>query len=229
MRLVDDPGWSGWSCPQAECARGEGLDGEPVAAQRRHQVTDIEARTAPKVTEYVAQAKQCPCCGTVTEGELPAHGAGRGPASGRRPARRPRTWSPGIFLPVYRATLLLCRLGPAGLGGVDGRDPGEGRRADRGAAGSWSGCGSCCGPRRRCMRTRLRARTGGGMAYVHLACTTYLAHMPHRGPVPRRAIDAGGVLPGYSRGDRPRTATTPGTGTSPIALHAWCGAHLLRT
>jgi hypothetical protein len=44
-----------------------------VAAQRRHRVTDIAQAPAPKVTEHVAQAMQCPCCGTVNEGELPAH------------------------------------------------------------------------------------------------------------------------------------------------------------
>ncbi len=50
-----------------------GLAGAPVTAQRRHQVTDIELASAPKITEYVAQAKECPGCGTVTEGALPAH------------------------------------------------------------------------------------------------------------------------------------------------------------
>jgi transposase len=69
MLLVDDP-HERLEFPPAACRGcGAGLAAEPVAAQRRHQVTDIEPAPAPKVTEYVAQAKQCPCCGTVTEGE----------------------------------------------------------------------------------------------------------------------------------------------------------------
>jgi hypothetical protein len=44
-----------------------------VTAQRRHQVTDIAPAPAPKVIEYVAQAKQCAGCGTVTAGELSSH------------------------------------------------------------------------------------------------------------------------------------------------------------
>src|ERR1035437_3404755 len=46
------------------------------------------------------------------------------------------------------------------------------------------------------------ARAGGGMRYVHLACTAYLSMM-HTGDRSAPAIDAGGVLAG-------------------------CGSHLLR-
>jgi transposase len=72
MRLVDDPDERFWYPPEACRACGAGLDGEPVLAQRRHQVTGI-GPAPPKVTEHVAQARRCPCCGTVTEGALPAH------------------------------------------------------------------------------------------------------------------------------------------------------------
>jgi transposase len=73
MKLIDDPD-ERLEYPPAACRGcGEDLSGEPVTAQRRHQVTDIQPAPAPEVTEHVAQAKQCPCCGTVTEGELPAH------------------------------------------------------------------------------------------------------------------------------------------------------------
>src|ERR1019366_1513569 len=71
MSLVDDPD-ERIECPPAACRGcGAGLAGAPVTAQRRHQVTDIEP--APEVTEYMAQAKECAGCGTVTAGELPAH------------------------------------------------------------------------------------------------------------------------------------------------------------
>ena len=90
MNLVDDPDERLEFPPAACCGCGAGLAGEPVLAQRRHQVTDIAPAPAPKLTEDVAQARECPGCGTVTEGGLPAH-VRPGPASGRRPARRPRT------------------------------------------------------------------------------------------------------------------------------------------
>jgi transposase len=73
MNLVDDPD-ERFECPPAACCGcGAGLAGAPALAQRRHQVTDIEPTPAPKVTEYLAQAKECPGCGTVAEGELPAY------------------------------------------------------------------------------------------------------------------------------------------------------------
>jgi transposase len=70
------------------------------------------------------------------------------------------------------------------------------------------------------------ARAAGGMAYVHLACTAYLTLM-HTGNRPAPAIDAGGVLPGYA-GIIVRDGYHAGYGHLTDALHAWCGAHLLR-
>ena len=65
--------------PPAECRGcGTGLAGQEVFAQRRHQVTDIKPAPPPEVTEHVAQSKMCPCCGTVSEGELPSGRAGAG-------------------------------------------------------------------------------------------------------------------------------------------------------
>lgn len=51
MRLVDDPD-ERLFFPPAECRGcGEGLAGEPVAAQRRHQVTDVQPAPARDGTE----------------------------------------------------------------------------------------------------------------------------------------------------------------------------------
>jgi hypothetical protein len=63
MNLVDDPDES-IQCPPAAC-RGCGADlaSVPVTAQRRHQVTDIAPAPAPKVIEYVAQARHCGAAG----------------------------------------------------------------------------------------------------------------------------------------------------------------------
>ena len=95
MNLVDDPDET-VDCPPAAC-RGCGADlaSAPVTAQRRHQVTDIAPASAPKVIEYVAQAKECAGCGMVTAAELAAYVRARasyGPetcAPGREPGQRP--------------------------------------------------------------------------------------------------------------------------------------------
>ena len=64
------------------------------------------------------------------------------------------------------------------------------------------------------------------MRYVHLACTAYLSMM-HTGDRSAPAINAGGVLPGYA-GIIVRDGYHAGYGHLTDALHAWCGAHLLR-
>jgi transposase len=69
------------------------------------------------------------------------------------------------------------------------------------------------------------ARAAGGMRYVHLACTAYLTLM-HTGDRSADAIDAGHVLPGYA-GIIVRDGYS-GYSHLTGALHAWCGAHLLR-
>src|SRR5262249_45021743 len=69
------------------------------------------------------------------------------------------------------------------------------------------------------------ARAAGGLAYVHVACTRYLTLM-HIGGRSAGDIDAGGVLPGYD-GIIVRDGYG-GYGHLNGALHAWCGAHLLR-
>ena len=109
MCLADDPDES-YDCPPAACRRcGAGLAGEPVTASRRHQVTDIGPPPEPKVTQYVAQAKECPCCGTVTEGELPAHVRARA-SYGPEACAQAANLTCGHYIPVHRATVLLCQL-----------------------------------------------------------------------------------------------------------------------
>jgi len=109
MLLVDDPD-ERLEFPPAAC-RGCGADlaAEPVAAQRRHQVTGIEPAPAPKVTEYVAQAKQCPCCGTVTGGELPPHVRARA-SFGPQTCAQAANLTCGHHIPIWRSTILLCQL-----------------------------------------------------------------------------------------------------------------------
>src|SRR6266516_7511340 len=58
MRLVYDPDEIIACPPAACCGCGADLAFAPVTAQRRHQVTDIAPAPAPRIIEYVAQAKE---------------------------------------------------------------------------------------------------------------------------------------------------------------------------
>ena len=179
---------------------------------------------APRVTEYVAQAKQCPCCGTVTEGGLPAHVRARA-SFGPEASAQAANLIAGHHIPVYRATLVLCQL--AGLTVSAGWMAGI-----RGKAAALIGASGFADRVRELLRDapavhadETPARAAGGMRYVHLACTAYLTLM-HTGDRSADAIDAGHVLPGYA-GIIVRDGYS-GYSHLTGALHAWCGAHLLR-
>jgi transposase len=224
MSLVDDPDET-IDCPPAACGGcGAGLAGEPVTAQRRHQVTDIAPAPPPKITEYVAQAKECPGCGTVTAGELPAHVRARA-SYGPETCAQAANLVSGHHIPVYRATLLLCQL--AGVAVSTGWMAGI-----RGKAAALVEASGFMGRARELLKTapavhadETPARAAAGTRYVHLACTRYLTHL-HTGDRSADAIDAGQVLPGYD-GVIVRDGYA-GYGHLTSALHAWCGVHLLR-
>jgi transposase len=224
MNLVDDPDETIACPPAACCGCGADLAGAPVTAQRRHQVTDIEPAPAPKVTEYVAQAKECAGCRQASVGELPAHVRARA-SYGPETCAQAANLAVGHHVPIYRATLLLCQLAGIAvstgwMAGIRGRAAGlveESGFMDR-------------------VRELLKsapavhadeapARAAGGTRYVHLACTRYLTCM-HTGDRSAAAIDAGGVLPGYA-GVIVRDGYA-GYSHLTDALHAWCGVHLLR-
>src|SRR5579864_2960775 len=224
MNLVDDPDERFEFPPAACCGCGAGLAGAPVLAQRRHQVTDIAPAPAPKVTEFVAQAKECGGCGTVTEGELPAHVRARA-SFGPETCAQAANLTAGHHIPVHRATLLLCQL--AGIAVSTGWMAGI-----RGRAAALVEASGFTDRVRELLKTapavhadETPARAAGGTRYVHLACTAYLTCM-HTGDRSADAIDAGGVLPGY-RGVIVRDGYA-GYGHLTDALHAWCGVHLLR-
>jgi transposase len=224
MKLVGNPD-KRFEFPPAVCREcGTGLDGEPVLDQRRHQVTDIEPPPPPVVTEYVAQSRWCPCCGTVSQGVLPAHVRARA-SYGPEAYAQAAYLTCGQYLPVWRAAELMFRV--AGLAVSTGWMAGiRGKAAVLIGASGWADR----------MRDLLRqaqavhvdetpARAAGGMRYVHLACTAYLTWM-HTGDRSGEAIDAGGVLPGYG-GIIVRDGYFGYTHLTD-AVHAWCGAHLLR-
>jgi transposase len=208
------------------CCRGcgAGLAAEPVLVQRRHQVTDIAAPPPPKVTEYVAQAKACPCCGMVSEPVLPAHVRARA-SYGPEAHAQAANLACGHYLPVGRAAQLLGQL--AGLAVSTGW-----LAAIRGKAATLIEASGFAQAVRELLRQapalhadETPARAAGGLRYVHLACTAYLTLM-HTGDRSASAIDAGGVLPGYD-GILVRDGYN-GYAHLDGALHAWCGAHLLR-
>jgi transposase len=224
MKLIDAPDGRFWFPPAACRGCGKDLAGAAVLAQRRHQVTDIEPAPLPVVTEYVAQAKECPCCGTVTEGVLPPFVRARA-SFGPEACAQAANLTCGNYIPVGRAAELLGQM--AGVAVSTGWMAGIRGRA--------AALVTACGFMQR-VRDLLKtapavhadetpARAAGGMRYVHLACTAYLTHM-HTGDRSGDAIDAGGVLPGYCGVIVRDGYHAYGHLTS--ALHAWCGAHLLR-
>jgi transposase len=224
MKLIDDPDDRFWFPPAACSGCGAGLAGVEVLAQRRHQVTDIEPAPPPVVTEYVAQAKECPCCGTVTEGVLPAFVRARA-SFGPETSAQAANLACGHFIPVGRAAELLGQM--MGVAVSTGWMAGI-----RGKAAALVGASGFMARVRDLLKTapavhadETPARAAGGMRYVHLACTAYLTHL-HTGDRSGDAIDAGGVLPGYS-GVIVRDGYHA-YGHLTDALHAWCGAHLLR-
>jgi transposase len=224
MNLADDPDETIDCPPAACCGCGADLAAAPVTAQRRHQVTDIEPAPAPKVTEYVAQAKQCAGCGTVTPGELPAHVRARA-SYGPETCAQAANLVSGHHIPIYRATLLLCQM--AGIAVSTGWMAGI-----RGKAAALVEASGFMDRIRALLRAapavhadETPARAAGGTRYLHLACTRYLTCM-HTGDRSSEAIDAGGVLPGYE-GVIVRDGYA-GYGHLTSALHAWCGVHLLR-
>ena len=224
MNLVDDPDET-IACPPLAC-RGCGADlaAAPVTAHRRHQVTDIVPPPPPKTTEYLAQAKVCAGCGTTSTGELPGHVRARA-SYGPETCAQAANLVSGHYIPVYRATLLLCQL--AGISVSSGWMAGV-----RGKAAALVEACGFMEHIRALLKTALAvhadetpARAAGGTRYVHLACTRYLTHL-HTGDRSADAIDAGGVLPGYA-GVIVRDGYI-GYAHLTGALHAWCGVHLLR-
>jgi transposase len=224
MNLIDDPDETIACPPAACCGCGADLAGMPVTAQRRHQVTDIDPAPAPRVTEYVAQAKECAGCGAVSAGELPAHVRARA-SYGPETCAQAANLVSGHHIPVYRATLLLCQL--AGVAVSTGWMAGIRGRAAMlvEASGFMDRVRELLKAAAAVHADETPARAAGGTRYVHLACTRYLTHM-HTGDRSAEAIDAGGVLPGYE-GVIVRDGYA-GYGHLTSALHAWCGVHLLR-
>ncbi len=162
----------------------------------------------------------CCGCGTVTAGELPAHVRARA-SYGPETCAQAANLTAGHYIPVYRATLLLCQL--AGIAVSTGWMAGI-----RGRAAALVEASGFMDRVRELLKTAPAVHADDtparGTRYVHLACTRYLTCL-HTGDRSAEAIHAGGALPGY-QGVIVRDGYA-GYGHLTSALHAWCGAHLL--
>jgi transposase len=220
--LVDDPDEMYERAPQAcgDCHRD--LAGAEEFSRQRRQVVDLPAPPKPHVVEYQVVSLVCPCCGAVSEGEAPDGVRGVvqfGPGVKARLA-----YLRGAqFLPFGRAAgalEVLCGLRVA---------PATVLAAVREAA-------KRLGPFVDRVRMLLRAAAvigadetpawvDGGWKYVHVACTPTLTLL-HAGSRRKADIDAGGVLLGFT-GVLVRDGYA-GYDHVSTAVHAECGAHLLR-
>jgi transposase len=210
------------------------LKGAQECGRQRRQVVDVRPAPPPKVTEYQRISKVCRCCGAVTtpgwdDKAVPLEHAGTVAAPGS-PVRigpealaRAALLTCAHYLPVGRARDLLEGLtaidvSTGFLAGIRGR---AARRLEKKFLGHMQKL-LASAPLLHADETPGRA--AGALSYVHVACTEYLTLM-HVGDRSAATIDAGGVLTEF-------TGVLVRDGYAGYqhlqAVHAWCGAHLLR-
>jgi transposase len=216
------------------------LAGSTPRTVERRQVVDLPPVPAPVITEYRLGARTCRCCGVETTAEwtdltdltdipdTPAHtdvlaGPGSPVRIGPRALAMCAFLTCGHYLPVGRATALLETL--TGLHLATGFTARARRRAAKKLIATFL-------PHMKDLLAtapilhadETTGRAAGALTYVHVACTEYLTLM-HVGGRSSQDIDNGGVLPGFT-GVLVRDGYA-GYEHLP-ALHAWCGAHLVR-
>ncbi|MGQ0841425.1 IS66 family transposase [Actinokineospora sp.] len=205
------------------------------SGRERRQVVDARPVRPPEVTEYQRVSKTCRCCGTVTTAgwdavpaEDPRRDVVAAPGSpvriGPETLARCALLTCGHFLPIGRARALLEALtgmdvSTGFLAGVRGR---AARRLEKRFTAHMQAL-LATAPVVHADETT--GRVAGKLSYVHVACTEYLTLM-HVGGRTKGDIDAGGVLPEFT-GVLVRDGY-PGYEHLTQAMHAWCGAHLLR-
>ena len=230
-RLVDDPAeMVEVPAPPAcrRCARS--LAGVGECGRVRRQVVEPAPAQPPTVTEYRLVTKRCPCCGARNTGEpagdpLAETAAGAGGPVRIGPAALARCvlLTCAHFLPVGRATAVLAALSGLQVStGLVGRA--RRRAAARLEATFVPHLQRLLAGAAVLHADETTGRAAACLAYVHVACTEYLTLM-HVGGRSSTDIDAGGVLPAFTgvlvRDGYAGYAHLP-------AVHAWCGAHLLR-
>ena len=210
------------------------LAGAQECGRQRRQVIDVWPPPPPKVTEYQRISKVCRCCGALTtpgwdEGAVPIEHADTVAAPGSPVRIGPETVARAAlltcahYLPIGRARDLLEALtaidvSTGFLAGIRGR---AARRLEKKFLGHMQNL-LIGAPVLHADETPGRA--AGALSYVHVACTEYLTLL-HVGDRSAATIDAGGVLAEF-------TGVLVRDGYAGYqhlqAVHAWCGAHLLR-
>ncbi|MHB8452280.1 MAG: IS66 family transposase [Mycobacteriales bacterium] len=223
LRQVDDPDeivvCKLDNCP--DC--GACLADAPVESVTRRQVFDpLPPPPRPHVTEYQLVKRRCRC-GRQVAGPAPT-GVLAPVSYGPSAAALAVYAGAGQYLPVKRAAGVLATLG--GMNVSTGWLAAQRSRAARLVEAQFL-------PH---VRELLRGvgvlhvdetpgRVAGKLAYVHVACTEFLTAM-HVGDRSAKTIDAGGVLPEFT-GVLVRDGYAGYTHLV-NAVHAWCGAHLVR-
>jgi transposase len=232
--LVDDPDDTMVIAPD-RCGRCEAsLEEAEEHSRQRRQVVDVRPSPPPEIIEYQRVSKVCPCCGAVTtpgwdDDAVPVEHAGTVAAPGSPVRIGPETMARAAlltcahYLPVGRArelleTLTAIDVSTGFLAGIRGR---AARQLEKKFLGHLKKL-LASAPVLHADETAGRA--AGALSYVHVACTEYLTLM-HVGDRSAATIDAGGVL-GEFTGVLVRDGYI-GYCHLP-AVHAWCGAHLLR-
>lgn len=233
--LIDDPDKRLEIHPDRCGSCDASLRGAGEHGRQRRQVVDVTPTPPPTVTEYQRISKVCPCCGTVTtagwdDAAVPVEHADIVAAPGS-PVRigpealaRAALLMCGHYLPVGRSRQLLEAL--TGIDVSTGLLAGVRGRAARKLEKTFL-------PQVRALLAgapvlhadETTGRAAGKLSYVHVACTEYLTLL-HVGGRGSDDIDAGGVLPAFT-GVLVRDGYA-GYEHLTGALHAWCGAHLLR-
>jgi transposase len=221
--------------PEACRGCGIGLGEAATVGTERRQVVDVPEPLAPAIVEYQRVSKCCSGCGKVTAASwdhdnVPAEhaatiaGGGSPVRIGPRTIARCALLTCAHYLPVGRARDLLELL--TGIGVSHGLVAAVRGRAARKLSKKFAAH----------LRELLisapvlhadetTGRADGGLSYVHVACTQYLTLM-HVGGRSADDIDDGGVLPDFD-GVLVRDGYAGYTHLDK-AIHAWCGAHLLR-
>jgi transposase len=223
MPLVDDPNETIVHDVDRCGGCGADLTGAPISRVERRQVTDITPPPPPYVTEYQILTRTCPCCAATTCGPAPEGVAARA-QYGPRVFATTAELTCAHYLPIGRATALLATL--AGIGVSVGFVASVRGRASRLLEQTFL-------PRVHELLKSVGvlhadetpARAAKGLEYVHIAATEWLTAM-HTGGRSKADIDNGGILPGFA-GTLVRDGYAGYTHLTD-ALHAWCGAHILR-
>jgi transposase len=233
--LIDDPDERLEIHPDRCVSCAASLRGAGEQGRQRRQVVDVTAAPPPTVTEYQRISKVCPCCGTVStpgwdDAAVPVEhrpivaAPGSPVRIGPEAVARAAVLTCGHYLPVGRSRELLEAL--TGMDVSTGLLAGVRGRAARTLEKTFL-------PHVRVLLAgapvvhaeETTGRAAGKLSYVPVACTEYLT-LVHVGGRSGEDIDAGGVLPAFT-GVLVRDGYA-GYGHLTGALHAWCGAHLLR-